>query len=160
MIIILQDRKIKICDEVIKLIKPYIQHKSDNESGGILIGRENLSNENLIIEFATEPKPKDKCGRSFFKRRDKFHIEYYNNLYKESKGTYRYIGEWHTHPELIPNYSSIDKKNWNMIGRQAKNQKNQIHLIVGQDAIRFWEYCANSKTANLIATICWSEISE
>ena len=47
-----------------------------------------------------------------------------------------------------------------MIGRQAKNQKNQIHLIVGQAAIRFWEYCANSKTANLIATICWSEISE
>ena len=53
-----------------------------------MIVRENLSNENLIIELATEPKPKDKCGRSFFKRRDKFHIEHYNNLYKESKGTY------------------------------------------------------------------------
>ena len=56
-----RDRKIKLCDNIILIMEKYIQNKRNLcEAGGIIIGRENLNNDNLIIEYITEPMPKDK----------------------------------------------------------------------------------------------------
>ena len=52
-------RKIKITENITNLFKQYIQDGKEPESGGILIGREDKNNGNLIIEYATYPMKKD-----------------------------------------------------------------------------------------------------
>lgn len=140
----LNDRSIKLSDEVLVLLNKYRQlKKNDYEAGGILIGRENIDSGNLIIEYATEPYKEDKRTRYSFIRKDKTHIEFFNKLYNETRNIYCYIGEWHTHPEKNPSYSTIDIKNWRKIANSNSNNKEKVyyHLIVGEDAISIWEYC-------------------
>ena len=59
--IVLNDsgRKVKITEEIINLFKRYRQVEKEPEAGGILIGREDKNNGNLIIEYATYPMGKD-----------------------------------------------------------------------------------------------------
>ena len=48
------DRKIKICNSILQIMYKYIQIvRKSCEAGGILIGRENSGNSNLIIEYVT-----------------------------------------------------------------------------------------------------------
>lgn len=153
-----QDRQIKICDNVLCNIKKYLQYdKKSCEAGGVLIGRENISNNNLIIEFATEPMRGDKRSRYRFYRNDRGHIDFYQKLYNEYRGIYVYVGEWHTHPESIPSYSGIDSSNWNIIGNDATHNTSQLHLIAGYDALRLWEFSSTTKKVNSLYTIKWDE---
>lgn len=143
---------IKIETSVIDLINSFRQFKlTDCEAGGILIGRENKETGNIIIEYATEPYDKDRMTRTSFHRKDKKHINMYNQLYKENNGIYAYIGEWHTHPEDFPNYSYTDIKNWTKISNINKD-KNKVyyHIIVGRKEIRIWEYRFDSKEAKRV----------
>lgn len=131
-------RKVKITEEVIKLFNRYRQTGKECEAGGILIGREDKNNGNLIIEDATYPLKKDIRKRYRFYRKDKGHIDYYNKIYKENNGIYAYIGEWHTHPEKFPTPSLIDKKNWKKIWNK-KGNGDLFNVIVGTEEIRIWK---------------------
>ncbi len=158
MVIQNNDKKIKFCDDTLHIMKRYIQQEiRSSEAGGILIGRENAGNENLIIEFVTEPLPQDRRSRCRFLRKDLGHIEFFEKLYKENDGVYGYIGEWHTHPENIPHYSFIDSNNWKKIGRKMINGK-QYHVIVGIQEIGIWEYDAASKKITKIDSVNWKRI--
>lgn len=138
----LNHKKIKISDDVIKIMTSYMQlDKKDCEAGGILIGRESKETGNIIIEHATKPYKKDKRSRHFFHRRDKSHVDFFNNLYVKYNNIYGYIGEWHTHPEDFPNYSGIDLNNWNKISKMNEDkEKIYYHIIVGNREVRVWEY--------------------
>jgi integrative and conjugative element protein (TIGR02256 family) len=152
-VIQLKDKKIKLDKSIVNLMNRYRQEsKKDPEAGGILIGRENKDSGNIIIEYATEPYHKDKRTRTSFLRRDKKHMEYFTKLYNEYNGTYAYIGEWHTHPEDYPNYSSIDINNWNSISKLNNVDKEKVyyHVIVGNKEIGVWEYGYSLKHANRI----------
>lgn len=71
------DRKIKICNSILQIMYKYIQIvRKSCEAGGILIGRENSGNSNLIIEYVTEPMASDKRSRCRFSRKDKGHLEF------------------------------------------------------------------------------------
>ena len=139
---IYDNRKIKIDDNVIAEIVKFRQLSiRDNEAGGILVGREVTTNENLIIEFNTVPYPKDVRRRGLFKRKDPKHIEFYNKLYDENFGIYAYVGEWHTHPEKTPSYSSIDMRGWKKNSNDCnKLSETFIYIIVGTEDIAVWEY--------------------
>ena len=153
-----QGRQIKICNSVLVIIKRHLQ--CDNkayEAGGLLIGRENISNNNLILDYATEPLPGDKRSRHRFIRRDINHINFYKNLYKTHSGVYRYIGEWHTHPEACPSYSSMDLCNWKKIGKDSCDG-TQIHMIAGYDFLRLWTYSYCHKTVSELITIKWEQL--
>lgn len=153
-----ENRKIKICNSILWIIKKYIQTECKaREAGGILIGRENAGNTNLVIEFVTEPMPKDKSSRCRFLRKDIGHIEFFKKLYNENEGIYGYIGEWHTHPENIPHYSAIDSNNWKSIGKKMKNRK-QYHLIAGIQEIGIWEYNAITKKIVQVDNIKWENV--
>ena len=111
MVIEYGDRKIKFCNNILQVIQKYVQsERKSYEAGGILIGRENCGNSNLIIEFITEPMTADQRSRSRFLRKDKRHLDFFKKLYEENEGVYGYMGEWHTHPENIPQYSFIDRR--------------------------------------------------
>ena len=94
MVIENDSRKIKFCSNILQVMKKYKQQDDNSlESGGILLGRENAGNTNLIIEFITEPMPGDKSSRRRFFRKDIRHIRFFEKIYEDSEGIYRYIGE-------------------------------------------------------------------
>lgn len=76
------EEKIKVCPNIINTMRKYIQKGDLKESGGILIGKENKSNENLIINHITVPMFKDKRKYDRFIRKDEGHIEVFKNLIK------------------------------------------------------------------------------
>lgn len=150
-------RKIKVCQNITHVLSEHIQKGFfSKEDGGILIGKENKSNENITINHITVPMPKDERKYNRFTRKDKRHIELFENLYKESDETLRYIGEWHTHPEAIPNFSCIDLKNWKKISKDSNSDINYYHIIVGYEAFRMWEI-NNNFQVRLINTIFWKD---
>lgn len=99
--------KIKINKSILAIIRSYCQvSRNMPEAGGVILGRENISNDNLIIEAISEPLRNDKQTRTRFIRQDQEHVEWFEKIYVESNNTIRYVGEWHTHPEDVPHYSS------------------------------------------------------
>lgn len=133
-----KNRKIKICDQILEEIYSQIQKNDyDPEKGGIIVGRENLNNENIILEYISKPLKNDICTRTRYTRKDEGHLKYFEKLYNENNGVYAYWGEWHTHPEDIPHYSIIDLKNWKRIGKEDPKGV-QYHIIAGRKAFSIW----------------------
>lgn len=157
-IIIDEERSIKVCEAILKIMKNYIQNsKRDLEAGGIIIGRENLGNENIVLEYITEPMEKDRRSRNRFYREDKEHLEYYEKLYQENDEIYAYYGEWHTHPENTPHYSIIDMENWRRISN-IKSDAVQYHIIVGIKKIVIWKMNKGYFIPKKVSEVEWSEI--
>ena len=131
------ERKIKISPLVISIFEKYIQKGCGSlEAGGIIIGKENLSNNDLVFVSVTEPLKRDIRRKYRFHRKDKGHVTLFNRIYDESRQIHRYIGEWHTHPEKIPNYSGMDLKNWERIAKDLKNVEYFYHVIIGNKAYK------------------------
>lgn len=155
-----KDRQIKICNGILSAMSCYIQKTKDSfEAGGVLIGRENLSDNNLIIEYATEPMINDKRSRNRFYRKDNGHIDFYTNLYNRNHGVYTYVGEWHTHPEDFPNPSIIDLNNWKKLAKDSNCNIKHIHIIVGCKAIKLWEVSYSDKKVIELATLFWEDVN-
>lgn len=153
----MEHSKVKICGDVLKIMYKYIQHNSnDTEAGGVIVGRENLGNSNVILEFITEPLADDIRTRTRYIRKDLGHIEYYNRLYNENDGVYAYYGEWHTHPEDYPRYSITDLINWKRIAAQDPKGV-QYHLITGRKSVVIWEMKKKYIKPKLIKEVKWNE---
>lgn len=136
----LGERKLKIMKKLLQDMCKYRQNSIfDKEAGGILVGRENRSNYNLVIEFITEPMKKDKRTRCKYLRCDEGHIKHFQEEYEKSGRIYAYLGEWHTHPEDNPNYSRADLNNWKQISKIIGNRV-QYQIIVGRKVIKIWSY--------------------
>ena len=150
--------KIKVCDEPLNIMKKYIQYnKNDCEAGGIIVGRENLNNENRILEYVTEPMKKDKRTPSRFYRRDNGHVKYFDSLHSGNHKIYVYYGEWHTHSEDIPKYSIVDLKNWKKIGGEISNSV-QYHIIVGRKRVAIWKMESGKMLPEKLEEVEWNEI--
>lgn len=89
-----KNRKIKICDQILEEIYSQVQKNDyDPEKGGIIVGRENLNNENIILEYISKPLKNDICTRTRYTRKDEGHLKYFpifdswkdKNGYKPSK---------------------------------------------------------------------------
>lgn len=149
-----KNRKIKICDQILEEIYSQIQKNDyDPEKGGIIVGRENLNNENIILEYISKPLKNDICTR-----KDEGHLKYFEGLYNENNGVYAYWGEWHTHPEDIPHYSIIDLKNWKRIGKEDPKGV-QYHIIAGRKAFSVWRMKKGKICPKKICEVKWNEIN-
>lgn len=154
-----KNSKIKISKSVLEQI--YQLRQIDSlacESGGVLIGRQIISTGNLIIDHCTFPMPLDVCKRTRYFRKDPKHIEIFTTLRQRENNIYAYVGEWHTHPELIPLYSSMDLRNWERIGKESS--MSHFHLIAGTKAFRIWQFDPTNKSACELKTILWDKIHE
>lgn len=119
------------------------------ESGGMIVGRFILGSDDVIVDEATVPTKADRQGRYFFKRAKKAAQERICVMWEESDRTANYLGEWHTHPERIPQPSGVDLENWKSITQTAQYEQDCLFfIIVGTEAIRVWE--SNKKTEELI----------
>ena len=159
-IIVEGQRKIKIEHRILDIIQKYLQTSSnDEESGGLLLGREEISSGNLIVDHCSTPLEKDERSRFRFVRRDNGHIEYYEEL-NISKSIYLYVGEWHTHPEGVPYFSCIDETNWKIISGDKRTPEAQYHLIAGTEAFKIWRCDSAGRNISLVCTRTWQAYKE
>lgn len=144
-------RKIEIEDRLIERMLKYRQTKPFlPEAGGVLFGREIIDTDNLIINNMTEPYTNDKRNRFLFHRKDTCHIEYYNKLYNTSGGIVKYVGEWHSHPEELPGYSSLDRREWTKILKKEPSIAPLYFIIIGTKAWRVWKVETQRKPPSLV----------
>lgn len=138
---------VKISQVVIEKMWSYRQAPLfAKEAGGALFGREEIKTGNIIIEFLTEPYPDDKRSRTGLIRQDKRHGTEYLKIYESFSRVHAYIGEWHTHPEARPMYSSKDLLGWAKTAKECPIAgKCFYHVIVGTKDLCVWEYRKDSR---------------
>jgi integrative and conjugative element protein (TIGR02256 family) len=128
------DGFILIEDQVIRIVDQYRQRSSGSpESGGILLGyRRGL---HLHATDATIPLGTDSRSRTRFYRSAEPHRQAAHARWRESGGTMDYVGEWHTHPELNPSPSAIDRCGWKHI---CNLRKAPMLFIIAGTQDRLW----------------------
>jgi [CysO sulfur-carrier protein]-S-L-cysteine hydrolase len=100
------------------------------ESGGVLVGHiENDSTaviERIIIPRWIYSTP------FFFRRKEAYINRQLKRIWKKSRGSTFYLGEWHCHPNMTSRYSKTD---FNAMVSIASNpdvrMKNPIMMIIG-----------------------------
>jgi len=137
---------LKIEDDVLNKLYNYKQvNQNLSEGGGLLLGRTDIHGNTRLIGI-TEPLDKDIRRRYYFKRVDKDHLK----LITEAKQRCLYFkGNWHTHPEDVPNPSFCDKRSWEKAIRNTKPGESLYiyFIIVGKKKIRVW--AGNMKTKKI-----------
>ncbi|MBD2869292.1 Mov34/MPN/PAD-1 family protein [Paenibacillus arenilitoris] len=122
----LNHRELILAQEVIETFDCYRQRfDHQHESGGILFGR--VYADKVIIESVSVPSGEDKSGRYYFYRNVKKAQKLVNEKWDESSGEVIYLGEWHTHPELIPKPSLTDRR---LLANMMRDTKMDIDFLL------------------------------
>lgn len=92
------------------------QEAAPSETGGILVGRYVDSNHVAEVSKAIGPPPDSAGGRFWFERGKSGLANRLDVLWDD--GLY-YLGEWHTHPDMLPRPSITDRFHMRRIQRSA-----------------------------------------
>lgn len=120
--------KVLVEEEVLGLVRQFRQlgHVSA-EAGGILMGYRR--GDHLHVVSATVPGPQDLRERNGFVRRDPLHQARATLGWRRSGGRLDYLGEWHTHAQVLPQPSSLDVDEWRNVCKVTGQP--MVFLIVG-----------------------------
>lgn len=122
-------------EKVLNVFRQHIQHLgSDAEAGGLLLGEVRGGHLNLVD--ATYPTAADLRSRYSFERLPQGHAEVAQKTWSDSRGTVRYLGEWHSHPEDHPIPSGIDRSEWKRLAFERKDKRPFLAVIVGRADLR------------------------
>lgn len=117
-------------DEVRGVFERNVQVGDLPESGGVLLGT--VHERGLLVTIATTPTRLDRQLRYLFERLPFGHRAVAKRQWRQSAGTTRYIGEWHTHPQDIPVPSGIDLVEWQKLAKKRADQRPLLAVIVGR----------------------------
>ena len=125
---------------VLKVFEMYVQNEpSKPEAGGVLIGKIISKSNDILVDAVTVPYNDDIRKRFSFFRKKKKAQKVINKYWRKSSGTQIYLGEWHTHPEDIPQPSNHDYKNWKGIFLNATYEQDfLVFVVVGIEEIGCW----------------------
>lgn len=145
-----EEVRFKITENVLTRLKSFRQlSSSDPESGGVLLGRYMLDDNDVIIDKITVPQSNDRSTRFSFHKQQKEHQRIIDAVWSESLGTCNYLGEWHTHPEDDPSPSKIDIKTWLRQFVETVFEGDKLFfIIVGRKALSV--YLVNNTIKELI----------
>lgn len=116
--------------KVLDVFRQHIQRLgSDAEAGGLLLGEVRGGHLNLVE--ATFPTADDLRSRYSFERLPQGHAEVAQKMWSESRGTVRYLGEWHSHPQDLPIPSGIDRSEWKRLASARRDKRPFLAVIVG-----------------------------
>ena len=122
------DSMLLIEDEVIEALDSYRQtDPRSSESAGVLLGYRRANH--IHVVQATSPGKGDVRSRFAFWRADPSHQAIASREWRASGKTRDYLGEWHTHPEVMPAPSSVDLAEWRVLCRYRTEPL--IFLILG-----------------------------
>ncbi len=128
-----RDRRVLVNfdERVLDVFRQHIQHlETDAEAGGLLLGEVRGGYLNLVD--ATFPTSDDLRARHSFERLPQGHAEVAQKMWSESRGTIRYLGEWHSHPQDIPIPSEVDQSEWMRLASKRKDRRPLLAVIVGR----------------------------
>lgn len=120
-------------DEVRVVFERNVQVGDLPESGGVLLGT--VHEHGLLVTLATTPTRLDRQLRYLFERLPFGHRAVARRQWRQSAGTTRYIGEWHTHPQDIPIPSSIDLNEWQKLAKKRADKRPLLAVIVGRHGL-------------------------
>ena len=128
---------VDVLSPVISEISKWIQDEPNKpESGGYIVGYEHKGTGNISLEEVSTPFTHDVYNRTFFSIRDPKHNEFLAKARR--KGSY-YMGAWHTHPQTIPEPSTIDWNDWKETLKVDKTgSKFAFFLIAGIEKWKLW----------------------
>jgi integrative and conjugative element protein (TIGR02256 family) len=130
----------RMSSEVIRELRPYVQDANlKPEAGGLLLGRHIRDSLDIVADALTTPLSGDRRTRFGFVRQGPRHQEFLDRAWRDSGGTCTYLGEWHTHPEPVPQPSSVDLANWRRKLGSDRFTDVLFFVIVGISEIRAWE---------------------
>lgn len=125
------ENHVVIMSDVVQLLNSYRQiHYASTEAGGVIIGERR--GKHIVITHISEPGQDDIRSRTQMVRKGNHHQQKVNELFENSDGFLVYLGEWHTHPEDLPQPSNIDIKSW-LTGLIATEP--MFMLIVGRKGV-------------------------
>lgn len=129
------EHSILLPDYILKSIYDVAKPHLPCEFGGILTGYRN-ANQEIIIDF--EVPTMFKHTTTGFTRHPGNLNKYLKEVYAQSNGNIKYIGEWHTHPYSLPDFSPKDYKSLDEIAKD-KNSKTEspFLLILGMNKKTF-----------------------
>jgi len=99
-------QKVKFSPEAMDVFCTEIAEWGTIETGGVLVGY--IENDVIYIEKASYPGPNAIHDIVNFQADANFVDMFIDMECANSDGRYRYIGEWHTHPQIEPTPSDID----------------------------------------------------
>lgn len=120
-------------DEVRGVFERNVQVDDLPESGGVLLGT--VHERDLLVTVATTPTRLDRQLRYLFERLPFGHRAVARRQWRQSAGTTRYIGEWHTHPQDIPVPSCIDLNEWRKLAKKRVDKRPLLAVIVGRHGL-------------------------
>lgn len=122
-------QRVSLSASVCELIHSHRQADIEQpEAFGVLIGTTSVDMRERWVELATSPMSGDCQSRYHFSLRDPGHQHHVDKAFARSGGSQIYLGTWHTHPEVSPKPSSVDKADWRRcIGR---NERRPLLFII------------------------------
>jgi integrative and conjugative element protein (TIGR02256 family) len=125
---------LSFANDVLSTFDKYIQTEPRApESGGLLLG--SVHGNNLLIIEATAPTIFDRQFRYLFERMPFGHKAVAERRWRQSGGTVRYLGEWHTHPQDYPLPSQLDRDEWFTLAQKRTDARPLLAVIVGRKAL-------------------------
>ncbi|MEQ8534751.1 MAG: Mov34/MPN/PAD-1 family protein [Imperialibacter sp.] len=101
------------------------------ETGGVLLGYK--KKDFIVITKAIGPGP-NAVHEDFYFRADKHYIDMRIDIeYANSGGEIVYLGEWHTHPEVVPNPSEVDLNSL----KEIADSSGSLSLLLVLGAVGF-----------------------
>jgi integrative and conjugative element protein (TIGR02256 family) len=131
-------------EEILDNIHQECIKAKNNETGGILIGKYSEDRNNCIISSINGPPKGSKQGRCTFKRSA---VDLNKILHDKWDLGFRYVGDWHFHPNSSPKPSIVDDMQMKKFANSKKlNCHEPILLIIGGNQDKGWELSAHVYT--------------
>lgn len=126
-------------DKSVEQMNTYVQRSFwQREAGGILLGRHLIESSHVVVDEVTVPQKDDKRSRFGFFRSHQ-HSILAQARWAASHGTAAYLGLWHTHPEVDPTPSYVDRHDWSKaVAMDSFDGEELFFPIVGTERIRVW----------------------
>ena len=136
--------KVHYKKQAMEIFQSEIEKFEGLESGGVLIGH--LEDDVLVIDKASNGGP-NAVHEEFYFRADPNYVDMFIDMeIANSDGELRYIGEWHTHPQIDPTPSDLDLQSLYDISESSRDFC--ILLIIG--AINFQPKLFSKQTISII----------
>ncbi len=154
MIVKLNEITVELTEQMLIVVKKYIQENGQSENGGILLGGYIPAENKYVITTASEPCNRDCKGRAYFVRDCENGQEIINNYWEASEGKINYLGEWHTHSCKKPYPSYTDKKLLRSLIKDKSNVWAELFmLIVGRNNTFYLGMTSEKSKGEIIAEI-------
>ncbi len=123
----MQISKIEFSQAVLDLFGSQIFNFGLIETGGVLMGY--VEGDTIFVKKASDGGPKAAHEEWYF-RADPDYVDMFIDMeHANSNGKFRYLGEWHTHPQIEPEPSEIDLNSLEEIAESSSDFA--ILVIVG-----------------------------